>query len=85
MFFLPNPQTSNTLHGSHWKVYYLEIKVDHMILLSGLEKPEQGVKLNVKNSRKIDVHIIISKITTFYSGILQVDTSLFLAFIQFGA
>ena len=55
-----------------------------MLLLSGLEKPEQSFKWKVKNSVRIDVHIIISKITTFYSDILQGDTSLFLAFIQLG-
>lgn len=53
-----------------------------MVLLSGLEKPEQGLKSNLKNSLNIDMHIIINKINTFYLAILQGDTSLFLVFIQ---
>lgn len=55
-----------------------------MVLLSGLEKPEQGLKLNVKDSLKIDGHIIINKSTTFYSGILHGDTCLFLPLFNWG-
>lgn len=49
-----------------------------MVLLSGLEKSEQGLKLNLKNSLKIDTHIIkLLQFTQIFCKVMQVFPCLY--------